>query len=67
MKHNWSEIDVILELDSEQPFSPKPRRSNQRKWREIEAIKERGRLRRELARYDQYDDEYFYEDNAIII
>jgi|GEM_PF-2529944 len=55
MKSNWSTPEVAFEFESEQVLPHKQRRSKPRKWREIEAFKDRERLRRELSLYDGYD------------
>lgn len=50
----WDDIEP-LDADSyvEHEFKAKAK-SRKRKWREIETIKERRRLRKELEQYDSY-------------
>ena len=56
MKLNtWSQFDDLSELETEQPPQVKRQRQKQRKWREIEDIKERQRMRRELVDYNVVD------------
>ncbi|NRA55290.1 MAG: DUF3545 family protein [Gammaproteobacteria bacterium] len=52
---------MAFEFESEQVLPHKQRRSKPRKWREIEAFKDRERLRRELSLYDGYDYKYEYD------
>lgn len=53
--NNWSQFDDLSELETEQPPQVKRQRQKQRKWREIEDIKERQRMRRELVDYNVVD------------
>jgi hypothetical protein len=52
----WQEVDVLDDEDDELIRADKKGQSKQkkRKWREIEAIKEQRRLRRDIANFDQY-------------
>ncbi|MFQ3312602.1 MAG: hypothetical protein ACI9VO_000534 [Colwellia sp.] len=52
----WQEVDVLDDEDDELIRADKKGQSKQkkRKWREIEAIKEQRRLRRDIANFEQY-------------
>jgi hypothetical protein len=52
----WQEVDVLDDEDDELIRADKKAQSKQkkRKWREIEAIKEQRRLRRDIANFEQY-------------
>ena len=51
---DWDELDFFdLDSDVEQDAKVKMK-SKKRKWREIENIKEKRRLRKELEQYDSY-------------
>ena len=52
--NNWYEFAELEQEFTEQPRS-KRQRTKQRKWREIEEIKERQRMRRELVDYNSDD------------
>lgn len=50
----WDNLD-FLDFDDIVEHDPKAKlKSKKRKWREIENIKERRRLKRELEEYDSY-------------
>jgi len=53
---NWQETDVLYDEDVEliRPDSKWQSKQKKRKWREIEAIKEQRRLRRDIANFEQY-------------
>ncbi|WDE08172.1 DUF3545 family protein [Thalassomonas viridans] len=52
MKFNdWEEFDDIYGDDESLTEQRKNNKTRKRKWREIEAIKEKQRLRRELAEF----------------
>ena len=56
--NNWSQFNDVSEFDSEPAPRAKRQRQKQRKWREIEEVKERQRLRRELIEYNVVDMEH---------
>ncbi|WP_274050646.1 DUF3545 family protein [Thalassomonas haliotis] len=49
--NNWEEIDDIYGDEASLTEQKKNTKTRKRKWREIEAIKEKQRLRRELAEF----------------
>ena len=49
----WDDFDK--NDDDERIDQDKSKRSKKRKWREIESVKERQRLKRELSSYDNYN------------
>lgn len=52
--NDWNEI-LFQDDDDLTPFEPKKRsKQSKRKWREIEDIKERQRLKRELMDINEY-------------
>jgi hypothetical protein len=55
MTHNWTDIEQLLQSVNQQAQRGKHKRAKQRKWREIESLKERQRMRRELLEYNECD------------
>jgi hypothetical protein len=56
-------LDDLLEDDENTTSERRGRKTKKRKWREIEVIKEKQRLRRELIEYN----EFTYEDDIAAI
>lgn len=52
----WQEADVLDDEDDEltRPEKKAQSKLKKRKWREIEAIKDQRRLRRDIANFEQY-------------
>lgn len=51
---SWEEFDFGADGEFEAVEPKKHTRSKKRKWREIEDVKEKQRLKRELSSYDNY-------------
>ena len=51
--NNYAEFDDILEENENPAQERKVRKTKKRKWREIETIKEKQRLRREFIEYNE--------------
>ncbi|MGL1959564.1 MAG: DUF3545 family protein [Colwellia sp.] len=52
--NNWQELDFSEFEEQEQYDKKKNQKLNKRKWREIEALKEQHRERKEMASFDLY-------------
>ena len=52
---DWNDLSFLdCDDEFEQVVVKAKDRSRKRKWREIESVKEKRRLRKELAEYEQY-------------
>lgn len=52
-KNDWDDL-FLMDEQLIEPEVTKPSRAKKRKWREIESVKEKHRLRRELEEYNEY-------------
>ncbi|NQZ26722.1 MAG: DUF3545 family protein [Colwellia sp.] len=50
----WHDEDVLAEDELTRPDKKGRGKTQKRKWREIEVIKEQRRLRRDIAAFEQY-------------
>ncbi len=49
---NWNELNFLDSMEEFEQVAKQKGRSRKRKWREIESIKEKHRLKRELEEYE---------------
>ncbi|GAW96147.1 MULTISPECIES: DUF3545 family protein [Colwellia] len=50
----WHEADLLADDELTRPDKKGKAKERKRKWREIEAIKDQQRLRRDIAGFEQY-------------
>ncbi|GAA6206226.1 MULTISPECIES: DUF3545 family protein [Thalassotalea] len=53
-KFNWDEFDFINDEEFSEKAVKNKGKTNKRKWREIETIKEQRRLKKQIAEMEQY-------------
>jgi len=51
---DWFDLSFLDSDDNLEQLTQRKEQGKKRKWREIESIKEKRRLRKELAEYEQY-------------
>jgi hypothetical protein len=53
-KFNWDDFDFINDEDFSEKDVKNSRKTSKRKWREIESIKEKRRLKKQIDELEQY-------------